>query len=201
MLFNGSEWFALQVKSRSEYQVASILRAKGYEEFLPARNAKKKGLASQAPLFPGYVFCRMNLHAHGLVVTTPGVIRIVGFGGRPVAIDPEEIHSIQLIVKSGVPTCVLRGLHPGDRVCITEGPLQGAIGVLTSIRGQRRFVVSLEMMMRTVTVEVNPDWIDTLEPLPPRPHLGSRCDILPPERAYSTSAVHNWNETLSRRLA
>ena len=201
MLLNGSEWFALQVKSRTEYQVANILRAKGYEDFLPARNAKKKGSSTQVPLFPGYVFCRMNLHAHGLVVTTPGVIRIVGFGGRPVPIDPDEIHSIQLIVKSGVPTCVLRGLHPGDRVCITEGPLQGAIGVLTSIRGQRRFVVSLEMMMRTVTVEVNPEWIDTLEPLPPRSHLGSSCHILTTERAYSSGATHDWSEPLSRRLA
>jgi len=201
LLFNGSEWFALQVKSRTEYQVATILRTKGYEEFLPARNATKKGFAPQVPLFPGYVFCRMNPHAHGLVVTTPGVIRIVGFGGRPVPIDPEEIHSIQLIVKSGVPTCVLRGLHPGDKVCITEGPLQGAIGVLTSIRGQRRFVVSLEMMMRTVTVEVNPEWIDTLEPLPPRPHVDSSCRIATADTAYSSSASHNWNQPLSRRSA
>ncbi|HET8892160.1 MAG TPA: hypothetical protein VFQ41_24900 [Candidatus Angelobacter sp.] len=73
--------------------------------------------------------------------------------------------------------------------------------MLTSIRGQRRFVVSLEMMMRTVTVEVNPEWIDTLEPLPPRPHLGSSCRILTAERAYSSGTAHNWNETLSRRLA
>lgn len=201
MLFNGSEWFALQVKNRTEYQVATILRAKGYEEFLPVRNTTKKGFAPQVPLFPGYVFCRMNLHAHGLVVTTPGVVRIVGFGGRPVPIDPEEIHSIQLIVKSGVPTCVLRGLHPGDRVCITEGPLQGAIGVLTSIRGQRRFVVSLEMMMRTVTVELDPESIATLESIPPRPHLGSSCQILAAESAYSSSASHNWNERLNRRSA
>ena len=168
---------------------------------MPARNAAKKGFAPQAPLFPGYVFCRMNPHAHGLVVTTPGVIRIVGFGGRPVPIDPEEINSIQLIVKSGVPTCVLRGLHPGDKVCITEGPLQGAIGVLTSIRGQRRFVVSLEMMMRTVTVEVNPEWIDTLEPLPSRLHLGPSCQIMTADGSYSSIISHNWNQPLSRRSA
>jgi transcription antitermination factor NusG len=177
MLFNDSEWFALQVRSRTEYQVATILRAKGYEEFLPASSVKKKGFSSPVPLFPGYVFCRINPHAHGLVVTTPGVIRIVGFGGKPVPIDPEEIQSIQLIVKSGVPTCVLYGLHPGDRVCIKEGPLQGAIGVLTSIRAQRRFVISLHMMMRTVAVEVNPEWITMLESLPPRPRHNPLTDI------------------------
>lgn len=201
MLFNGSEWFALQVKSRTESQVAMILRAKGYEEFLPVRHTKKKGSTSQVPLFPGYVFCRMNSHAHGLVVTTPGVIRIIGFGGRPVPIDAEEIHSIQLIVKSGAPTCVLGGLRPGDRVCMTEGPLQGAIGVLTSIRGQRRFVVSVEMMMRTVTVEVDPEWIATLKPLPPRPHLSPRCHILTTDRAYSSGASQNWNAPFDRQSA
>jgi transcription antitermination factor NusG len=167
MLFNSSEWFALQVKSRTEYQVANMLRAKGYEEFLPARSTTKKEGVSLAPLFPGYVFCRLNPNAHGLVVTTPGVIRIVGFGGKAVPIDPEELQSIQLIVKSGVPTCVLHGLHPGDRVCVREGPLRGAIGVLTSIRAQRRFVVSLSMMMRTVAIEVAPEWITTLESPPP----------------------------------
>lgn len=169
MFFNDSEWFALQVKARTEYQVATILRTKGYEEFLPTSNTKKKGGSpSSAPLFPGYVFCRMNPYAHGLVVTTPGVTRIVGFGGKPVPINPEEIRSIQLIVQSGVPTCLLHGLHPGDKVRITEGPLQGAIGVLASIHAQRRFVVSLSMMMRTVAVEVDPEWITMLESFPPR---------------------------------
>ncbi len=121
-----------------------------------------------APLFPGYVFCRLNATVYGLIVTTPGVIRIVEFGGKPAVIDPEEIRSVQLIVNSGAPVCVSKGLHPGDQVCITEGPLRGAVGVLASIRPKQRLLVSITMMMRTVIAEVDPDWVATANPIPSR---------------------------------
>jgi transcription antitermination factor NusG len=169
VLFHDSDWFALQVRIRTEHQVATILRAKGYEEFLPTHNTKKKGSSIAAPLFPGYVFCRINSNAHGLIVTTPGVIRIVEFGGKPAPLDPEELRSVQLIVKSGLPTCVWHGVHPGDKVYITEGPLQGVVGVLTSIRAKQRLVVSITMMMRTVAAEIDPEWVRVLSPDPSVP--------------------------------
>ena len=152
-------WFALHVRIRTEHQVATILRAKGYEEFLPLWNARRKGVTSPTPLFPGYVFCRMNPRAQGLIVTTPGVIRIVSFGGRPAPIDPEEVRSLQIIVNSGLPICSWRGLHPGDKVHIQEGPLRGAVGIITSIRAKQRLVVSIPMMMRSIAAEIDPDWV------------------------------------------
>jgi len=185
VLFQASEWFALQVRTRTEHQVATMLRAKGYEEFLPTQNVKNKKSASfPAPLFPGYVFCRINPNVHGLIVTTPGVIRIVEFGGKPAPIDPEELRSVQLIVNSGVPTCVWQGLHLGDKVYIQEGPLQGAVGVLTSIRAKQRLVVSITMMMRTVAAEVDPEWVTALSPLPPRKPPASTYHV----QAFSQSA-------------
>lgn len=159
------EWFALQVKTRTEHQVAALLRVKGYEEFLPTHNVRKKRVLSQVPLFPGYVFCRINSHAYGLIVTTPGVIRIVEFGGRPAPIDPDEIRSIQLIVNSGVPICVWKGLNVGDKIRIEEGPLRGAVGVLTSILSKQRLLVSISMMMRTVVAEVDPEWVTAVGPV------------------------------------
>jgi transcription termination/antitermination protein NusG len=156
------EWFALQVRTRTEHRVADLLRVKGYEGFLPTRSIKKRGALLQVPLFPGYVFCRVNPHVYGLIVTTPGVIRIVEFAGRPAAIDPEEIRSIQLIVNSGVPTCVMKGLQPGDKVCIEDGPLRGAVGILTCIRPKHRLLVSITMMMRTVVAELDPEWVTAI---------------------------------------
>lgn len=159
MVLQSGGWFALQVRSRTEYLVATHLHSKGYEEFLPVSRVKKRGSWHDVPLFPGYVFCRINPHSCGLIVRTPGVIRFVEFGGRPALIDPEEIKSVQVIVNSGVAACVLEGLHPGDRVCIQEGPLKGTIGILTSVRAKQRLVVSITMMMRAVAVEVDPLWV------------------------------------------
>lgn len=167
MLFQ-DEWFALQVKTRTEHQVATMLRAKGYEEFLPAHSVKKRGMASKVPFFPGYVFCRINTKACGLIVTTPGVIRIVEFGGKPAPIDPEEIRSLQLIVNAGIPVCVMKGLNVGDKIRVEEGPLRGAVGILISIRPKQRLLVSIGMMMRTVIAEIDPEWVSVADPIPPR---------------------------------
>jgi transcription antitermination factor NusG len=161
IVLNTGEWFALQVRTRTEHQVAAMLRFKGYEEFLPTHNVRKKSVLSPVPLFPGYVFCRINAHVYGLIVTTPGVIRVVEFGGKPAPIDPEEIRSIQLIVNSGVPISVWKGLNVGDKIRIEEGPLQGAVGVLASIR-PKRLLVSISMMMRTVVAEVDPEWVSSV---------------------------------------
>jgi len=163
MLFQG-EWFALQVKVHKEYQVAAILRSKGYEEFLPTRPIMKHNTSLQAPLFPGYVFCRTSPEVHGLMVTTPGVIRIVKFGNKPARIDPEELRSIQLAVDSGAPIYVSKGLHIGDKVRIQNGPLRGVIGILSSMYRRQRLLISITMMMRTVVAEVDPEWVTTIKP-------------------------------------
>ncbi|HYR85886.1 MAG TPA: transcription termination/antitermination NusG family protein [Terriglobia bacterium] len=152
-------WFALHVRTNTEHQVAAMLRSKGYEEFSPSTNSGKK-----RALFPGYVFCRIVPNTQGLIVTTPGVIRIVSFGGKAAPIDPEEIHSIQLVVNSGAPSHASTGLQGGDLVRIEEGPLRGAVGTLISAQKQQRFAVSVTMMMRTVIAEVNPEWLKSISP-------------------------------------
>lgn len=184
--FHGYEekWFALQVRTRTEHRVAALLRAKGYEEFLPTRSIKRKSVLSHAPLFPGYVFCRVSPYVYGLIVTTPGVIRIVEFGGKPAPIDPEEIRSIQLIVNSGVPTCVCQGLQPGDKVCIEDGPLRGAVGIVTCVRPKHRLLVSITMMMRTVIAEVDPEWVAAIGPAPMSKPMASEYRV----RALAQSA-------------
>jgi len=96
-----SDWFALQVRMKTEHQVADALRSKGYVQFLPTAPGHTV-TKEPKPLFPGYVFCRVTSEVHGPIVTTPGFLRIVSFGGKPAAIDPEELASIRAMVKAGV---------------------------------------------------------------------------------------------------
>lgn len=160
-----NQWFALQVRTRMEPQVSTILRAKGYEEFLPTYKTRRSGAPVDSPLFPGYLFCKITPQSCGLIVTTPGVIRIVEFGGKPAPIDPYEIKSLQLLVNSGAPISAWHGLELGDKVYIEEGPLRGAVGILTSFRTKQRLTVSITLMMRTVSAEVDHDWVTSLTPL------------------------------------
>src|SRR5579863_2483916 len=92
-------WFALRVKSRSEKIVATIARNKGFEEFLPLYQSRRRWSdrfkSVELPLFPGYVFCRLNPEFRLPLLTIPGVMSFVGIGKVPVPIEEAEIAAIK----------------------------------------------------------------------------------------------------------
>src|SRR4029077_14794699 len=101
---NGYPWFALQTKSRCEHVVATQLRGKGYESFLPLYKSRRhwsdRVKELELPLFPGYLFCRFDPSQRLPILTTPGVIQIVGIGKTPIPIDDNEIAAIQIAMES-----------------------------------------------------------------------------------------------------
>jgi transcription antitermination factor NusG len=164
-----NQWFALQVKVRSEQICAKILRAKGYEEFLPLSKFASTGngakaLAEPKPLFPGYLFCRLTPDAKGPVVTTPGVIRVVGYGGVPSSVSDEEIAAVRTVVESGRPVYGWPFLQVGQTVRVTAGPLQGIEGTLLRFKNVRRLVVSICLLRRSAAVEIDADWVAYIAP-------------------------------------
>jgi len=160
-------WFAVHVKRRSERSVAVILENKGYVQFLPTRPGRSDRSAHGAdqPLFPGYVFCRFDSSVRGPIVTTPGVIRIVGFGDGPAAIPNTEIEAIQMIGKSGLPVEPHPYVQNGDRVRISDGPLRGLEGKVIAVEQKNLFVVSVTLLQRSVAVEVSPHSLIRLDSL------------------------------------
>ncbi len=159
---DGERWFALQVNCRQEALIASQLRAKGYEEFLPQycerRSRGQRIREVTLPLFPSYVFCRFSLSQRILpILTTPGVVRIVGTGRVPTPLDDAEISAVKLAVAYGriqpYHTFVL-----GQRVELTEGPLTGCEGVVVRIKNSWRLVISVSLLQRSVSVEIDQGW-------------------------------------------
>src|ERR1700675_2653265 len=146
-------WFALQVKARHEGNVAGHLHGKGYEWFLPHYRVRKRWSDRikevEAPLFPGYLFCRLNPQNRLPILKTPGVIQIVGNSRAPVAVDGVEIEAIQRMVESGIPSHPWPFLETGDRVRIESGPLSGLEGILTEFKGNHRLVLSVTLLQRS----------------------------------------------------
>ena len=133
-LESASRWYALAVKPRHEKAVQRILETKGQETFLPLyrkphRYARRQK-AFDLPLFPGYVFCRFNMGMRQPIVTTPGVIRVLGSGSEATPIEDSEITSLQLAVKTQTAIEPWPFLQIGEKVWITEGALAGVEGVL-----------------------------------------------------------------------
>jgi transcription antitermination factor NusG len=157
-----NRWFALHVRSRCEDLCASALRNKGYEEFVPLENENavtRFRSAARRPLFPGYVFCRLGAEAKGLVVTTPSVIRIVGFGNRPMPISESEIAAIRQITGSAHSAIAYPYLRTGQRVRLIEGPFRGIEGTVIRMNNLFRLVVSVHLLQRSVAVEVEAHWV------------------------------------------
>ncbi len=152
------EWFALRVKPRTEQVVAKMLRGKGYEEFLPLHRERRRWSdrvkTVEAPLFGGYVFCRFDVQRRLAILTTPGVLHVVSIGKVPHPIDQEEIDSIRVLTESGLQLEPWNYLNLGDRVRIVGGPLAGATGILQSVKGEDKLVVSVSLLQRSVAVVV-----------------------------------------------
>jgi transcription antitermination factor NusG len=159
-------WFALQVRARQEASVSGQLEGQGFERFLPVYKLRKRWSDRikefDAPLFPGYLFCRFNPQNRLPILKTPGVIQIVGFNSIPAAVDEDEILSIQRLVASGIRHQPCPFLTVGDRVRISAGPLTGLEGLLTDIKGAHRLVLSVSLLQRSVAVEIDSAFITPL---------------------------------------
>lgn len=159
-------WFAVQTASRCEQKAAAILSFKGYECFLPLYQSPRmwsdRHKIIQLPLFPGYLFCRMEADAGGLILTTPGTIRIVSFGRKPFPIPDAEMDTLRKIGSSGAAS-PCRYLREGDSVRIKEGPLTGIVGILKEIRNRQKLILSVDFIMKSVAVEIG---AFEVEPIP-----------------------------------
>lgn len=159
-------WFALQVRSKRESGVADFLRGRGYNPFLPLGRLRKvwsdRIKVVDGPLFPGYLFCRVNLDDRLPILTAPGVIRIVGYSSSPMPVDESEIDAIRAIVASGLPNEPWPYLQVGDPVKIKSGPLQGLRGILLRVKGSHRLVVSVTLVQRSVAVEIDSAYVQSL---------------------------------------
>ena len=156
-------WYALQVRPRFEKHVQTHLEEKGYEVFYPTftstRQWSDRVKSLSFPLFPGYVFCRFNVHARLPILITPGVNQVVGVGKTPVTVDEAELQAIRRVMESGVAAQPWPFLKVGETVRIENGPLEGLTGIVTRIKNSFRLVVSVSLLMRSVSVELDSHWI------------------------------------------
>lgn len=164
-----SRWYALQTMPKHEDIVASLLRYKGYEQYVPeypAASAQKKRPVRTPKLFPGYVFCRFDYASSGCVgvgtgvVSTPGVVRIVG-GRPPIPVPEQELDAIRRALDSHLQANPWPYLRVGEKVVIETGPLRGISGIIACTDRIHRLVLSVELLRRSVAVTVPAEWVST----------------------------------------
>ena len=152
-------WYALYTRHQHEKAVALSLEGKGFQVFLPLYDAvhrwKDRTKLLSLPLFPCYVFLRTGGREWLPVLTTPGVHMVVSCSGLPTPIPETEIDAIRRVVES----CGLIEPHPflrtGDWVRVRSGPLADIEGILVRKKSKFRLVLSVEMLGKSASVEVD----------------------------------------------
>ena len=161
-------WFAILVRTGREKTANLLLENAGYECFLPVSKSTRRWSdrtkVIEVPLFPGYLFCRMNPHNRLTVLMTPGVIQIVGVGKTPVPVEEQEIQAIQQVQRSGLAAMPWPYMQVGNVAQILEGPLRGLTGIVVKIKSGVKLVLSVSLLQRSVAVEVERNWVGEAQP-------------------------------------
>jgi transcriptional antiterminator NusG len=157
-------WFAIQVKPGLEFNIASVLKNKGYEDFVPTYRSDEDGRGlTERPLFSGYVFCRFDPAVRAPIVTTPGVIRVVGYGRSPASLSDSEMQAVRTVAGSNLRAKPHSYFAPGQRVLIREGPLRGVEGNIAQTGNRQCLVVSVSLLRCSIAVEAEPAWLEGLQ--------------------------------------
>jgi len=152
-------WFAVYTLSCREKQVSRHMEIHAIEHFLPVTKSRRRWkngctVVIDEPLFPGYLFVRIDRTERTHVLAVPGVHSIVGTGKDPIPLPQFEIEtlrrSIDFLKIEPHPY-----LNVGERATILRGPLAGMTGIVTRKKNGLRFVLSLDLIMKSVAVEVD----------------------------------------------
>jgi len=159
---HGVRWYALYVKPRHEKNVSNALRGKGYEPFVPLYQSKRTHLC-ELPLFPCYVFTRLDARERLPVLKIPSVFFMVGMGKVPVPLEESEIAALKTIVASGSSVQPWPYMKAGDRVRIQDGPLRGVEGFFEKADSTMQLIVSVTLLRRSVAVRIDARWAVPIE--------------------------------------
>jgi transcription antitermination factor NusG len=163
---NGSAWYALRTRSRHEKVVRDQLTTRGIEPFLPLvtrwRQWADRRKQVTFPLFPGYCFARFPLRDRLAVLTAVGAVEILGNGDGPVPVPEAEIEGVRRLATCTLPVDPHPYLRDGDWVEVTRGPLAGLQGILLRKGARARLVISVRLIERAVSVELDADAVRAL---------------------------------------
>jgi transcriptional antiterminator RfaH len=155
---SGLRWYAIRTKVNREKEVEKRLRDLNLEVFLPWMRARRR-IGSRfhwvlAPLFPGYIFCRLDMVLSGKAARySPGVRDFLTFGSRIAEVSEKIMHGLRERCPGGIAQIDPVSANAGDLVRIKEGPFTGLEAIFDrKLKGSERVAVLLEILGRQTRI-------------------------------------------------
>ena len=174
-------WCVLQVLTNHEKRVAQFLTVRSLEHYLPLYTERSRWtdrtVTLQRPLFPGYLFVRYAVGSRLALVSTPGVLKLLG-NETVDTISSEEIERIRGALAEGYILRPHGGVCVGTRVRVRHGMFQGIEGIVTELRRKCMVVITLEAMEQCYSLEANLDDIEVLQNNAPEQRAGQHSELV-----------------------
>ena len=163
------KWYAVYTRPHNEKKVCSWLKENNIECYLPLKSSlrqwsdRKKWI--EEPLFRSYIFVRVSYIESFNVLSIPGVVKYVSFGGQPQAIPDNQIEYIKIIVQQRDQEIEVnyKNIRKGSECEVLFGPLKGIRGEVVRISGQSRLVIRLASMGVSLQVNISRDEIKPIK--------------------------------------
>lgn len=163
-------WYAVYTCANHEKRVAKQFDERRIEHFLPlfgsVRRWKDRRVHLQLPLFPGYIFVRVALNERLRVLEVPGVVHLVGFGKHAVPLPDAAIGALRHGISGPLTVAPHPYLRVGQLVRLRSGPFKDLEGILIRKRNGLLVVLSLDLIARSISVEVDVEDIELVSRRP-----------------------------------
>ncbi len=160
------KWYAVFTVPQNEKSAARHLGLRDIESFLPTYESirvwkNRQRVHLSLPLFPSYLFVHIARHERAAVLSSPGVLRVVGNSREPLPVPDATIEFLRsdLCINRVEP---YRELVVGQKVRIRSGAMQGLQGILVRKNNNLRFVLTIELINQHAAVEIA---AENLEPV------------------------------------
>ena len=162
------QWIAIRSKPRSEKIVSNELNKKGIESFLPLIKKRQQWSDRkkwvQFPLFPSYLFARIELKDSLYIMNTHGVNTIVKFGDKVITVDDKVVNSIKLALEGGYELHPMKYFIIGDQVEVIDGPMKGAKGIVkTKLKNENRLIIKIDALQQAIAVHINSEYLEYIK--------------------------------------
>ena len=164
---SGELWYAAPTHPKGEALAEANLRRQDFVTYLPRylrrrRHARRTDWTA-APLFPRYLFVRMDVEQvrWRAIHSTFGVQHLVCHGERPAALPVGIVEDIRARedARGLVAVTIAPPFAPGEAVQVTEGAFAEQVGLFDGVTDDQRVSILLTLLGREIKVRVPADTV------------------------------------------
>ncbi len=160
------QWIAVRSKPRAEKVAFEQLVKKSIETYLPLVKKRRKWSDRkkwvELPLFSSYLFAKIELKESIYVLQTHGVSTIVRFNGNIAVIGNEVIDAIRMALEGGYELEPTEYFTVGDKVEAIEGPMKGAQGIVSRLKGKDRLIIKIDALQQAIAIHIDTKFLQSV---------------------------------------